>query len=129
MPGRYFEWRGTYSKSIWWCNKALCLTHTEAHVELQNDRQEVSESVGYGRGVEEDLSHVNKAPCSQSIKLAHHCENPNFQIQASLEELLRVPWLRLCISTIFVDTVDDVFCFALCQELKGLVRLVWEIDQ
>jgi hypothetical protein len=61
-----------------------------------------------------------------AINQAHHRENPDFQIQASLEELLRVPWLRLCISTIFVDTVNDIFCFALCQELVGFVRFVWK---
>jgi hypothetical protein len=100
----------------------------EAHVASQNDRQEVGQCVGNRRCVEKDLYlsvswHSNRCPD------AYQCETPDFNVGTALEELGKRPWLRLSITTIPVDTVDDVHGFTLGQEVPRFMRLVGEIDQ
>jgi len=60
---------------------------------------------------------------------SYHCESPDLDIKTTSKELFKIPWLRLRISTVSVDSIDDELGFTLIEEVPRCVRLVWEVDQ
>ena len=61
--------------------------------------------------------------------MTYHCETPNLNICATLQELGDRKRFRLGITTVLVDTIDDEFCFSLIQEVPAFVGLIREVDE
>ena len=61
--------------------------------------------------------------------MTYHCETPNLNICATLQELGDRKRFRLGITTVLVDTIDDEHSFSLGQEIPALVGLVREVDE
>src|SRR5690242_10830394 len=115
-------------KCIGGCDKTLCFTGGEAHVALENDREEISQRIRDGCGVKKDLRGSVQRSLAAS-EPTYHSVAPDFEVHSTPEEFPGVPRLRLSIATISIDTSDNEFGFALGQELPRCVRLVREIDQ
>jgi hypothetical protein len=60
---------------------------------------------------------------------AYHGETPDLDVCSTLEEFGKGPRLRLGVTTIPVDTIDNELGFFLSQEPPTLVGLVRKVDE
>lgn len=100
-------------KDVWWGDEALRCTNAETHTTVENQWQEVGESVGDGGGEAEDKT-----------------EAPNLDIETTLEESSHRERFKLDITTISINLADDEVDLRLVQESPGVAMIcIWEWNQ
>lgn len=115
-------------KRIGWSHETLRSADRESHVLRQDNGQKVCKRVCDSRGVEEDLNALVADLGLHRNTKSYHGKSPNLDVQTSTQKLLQIPWLRLRVTTISVDRIDDELGLALVEEVERGVGLIGEID-
>ena len=88
-------------ENVWWCNETLRSGNTETHAVVQDDGEEIGDSVGVGRGESKECG-----------------ETPDLQVCCVLQVLANVEFLWDGIVTVLFDPGDDEGSLFLGQEFE-----------